>query len=116
MEAPTRSGRQSLPALVRVLQLGRSPSVSPAPTLSGVSDEPDSGEAIDWAELHRVRRRIERLEAALVPLYRRRVDLIALMTAQMGQREVGAYWGISGPRVNILLRKAGKRRKRRGTR
>lgn len=63
-------------------------------------------EDIDWPAIHRLRKRIERLEAALVPLYEQRADTMAAMAdADMGQREIGAYWRVAQPRVSQILKR-----------
>lgn len=70
---------------------------------------------IDWPAVHRTRRRITKLEAELKDLYAARRDLFAAMAATgMGQREIGAYWGVSNPVVSYALNggKAAIRRRR----
>ncbi len=65
---------------------------------------------LDWDRVHRIRALINVLEASyrdnLKPLYAARVELIKVMTAAgMGQREVGAYWGVSNPRITQILKR-----------
>lgn len=61
---------------------------------------------IDWPTLRHLRRRITRLEAALVPLYNERAEMMTLMSAAgMGQREIGTYWRLSQPRVSQIFKK-----------
>jgi hypothetical protein len=60
----------------------------------------------DWAEVHRLRRTICRLEETLDGHYRRRVELIVAMSTTMHQRELGSYWRISQPRIAQILKAA----------
>jgi DNA-directed RNA polymerase specialized sigma subunit len=61
---------------------------------------------IPWFRLRQVRRRIAKLEAELELLYEERTDIMAAMFDQkIGQREIGAYWGVSNPRVYQILLK-----------
>lgn len=59
---------------------------------------------MDWETLHYTRSEIDRLERRLEELYGHRKDMIKTMTKDgMKQREIGAYWGISNPRVAQII-------------
>jgi hypothetical protein len=61
---------------------------------------------VDWAVVHQLRAEIARLEAKLAQRYERRAAILVQMCAAgMGQREAGAYWGISNPRVSQAIKK-----------
>ena len=61
-------------------------------------------ESIDWGKVHKTRRGIEALESILADLYKDRFELMKQMEADnMKQREIGAVWGISNPRVSGIL-------------
>lgn len=60
---------------------------------------------IDWQKLRRTRSKILRLEKQLEDLYNARRELIKGMVDDgMKQREIGAYWGISNPRITQILK------------
>ena len=64
---------------------------------------------IDWLELHRIRLEINEAERTLERLYARRLALIWIMVDNgMGQREIGAYWGISNPRISNILKNSNR--------
>lgn len=59
---------------------------------------------IDWKKLHSTRKEIDKLERELKELYNLRKDFIIEMADyKMKQREIGAYWGISNPRVSQII-------------
>jgi len=59
---------------------------------------------IDWPTLHHTRRHITRLETELDGQFEVRRELIlAMAEAGMGQREIGAYWKISQPRISQII-------------
>ena len=61
---------------------------------------------LPWARSNIVRRRIARLEAALVPLLAEREELIGLMKDhKVRQREIGTYWGVSLQRITQILKR-----------
>lgn len=61
-------------------------------------------DAFDWEELRRTRYSIEYLESKLTELYDKRYEMMTQMRDDgMKQREIGASWGISNPRVSGIL-------------
>lgn len=59
---------------------------------------------IDWEKVHKTRKAIEALESLLADLYNDRFELMRQMQDDnMRQREIGAAWGISNPRVSGIL-------------
>lgn len=59
---------------------------------------------INWDDVHSLRHKISRIEEALEVLYDRRKEIIKVMSDEgMKQREIGAYWGISNPRVSQII-------------
>lgn len=62
------------------------------------------GKEFDWPGLYSTREEIDRLEERLEQLYAKRRQMIKEMRQDgMKQREIGAYWGISNPRVSSIL-------------
>lgn len=62
---------------------------------------------IDRAALHRLRRKIDRLEQQLADLYAERKEMIIEMSADMTRREIAEHWGISNPRVSNIINEGG---------
>lgn len=61
-------------------------------------------ESIDWERVRQVRYAIEFLESQLPELYNERYEIMRQMSDdKMKQREIGAVWGISNPRVSGIL-------------
>lgn len=67
-------------------------------------------EGIPWATIHETKAEIDQLTFTLGNKYLQRTALMKQMAeAGMGQREIGAYWGISQVAVNFALN--GRRRR-----
>lgn len=59
---------------------------------------------IDWEDVRLTRYAIKYLESQLDELYKKRYELLSQMSNDgMKQREIGAAWGISNPRVSGIL-------------
>lgn len=61
-------------------------------------------EGIDWRAQRKLKARIDELQAQLNAAYEDRRELMrAMAAAGMKQREIGAYWGVSGVAVHFAI-------------